>query len=188
MESGAKIMNASGQVIENGIIKEKPLIIGDLTPSSSAPAQEKVQIQPVVQEQPVAQSVKSGPDINQINGDLSQLVNVGKIQEEVKLFGFNIKMVTLSAEENTDILEKTVLLEDDTARFNELKYAILAKAIKSVNGMTLEQLYAGPEVSNKARAVIGKWQQLFINMLFDKYNGMVERSEEALKNGDLLKN
>ena len=69
-----------------------------------------------------------------------------------------------------------------------MRYEILAKAIKSVNGITLEKLYDGPPTDNKARAVISEWQQLFVNMLFDRYNIMVERSEEVLKEGDALKN
>ena len=107
MEPGAKITNASAQVGESGIVREKPLVIDDS--SASSPAQTSTT---TAQDSATETIVQSDP--KQVTADLSQLVNLGRIVEEVNMCGFNIKMSTLSAQENTKILERTAQFADET--------------------------------------------------------------------------
>jgi len=157
------------------------------TPSLQLPNQDPPAI--VVPPQP--------QQIEQLQSDLSLLVFAGRIEEEVVVSGFKFKMTTLTSGEQEDFLAALALVttKDDLVKLGQLRLQILARSIRTVNGVPLEQLYQGVGATNsidKKIAFLKSTQMSLVLKLFDIYQGMLERSEKVFiaveKEGDLLKN
>lgn len=144
-------------------------------------------------EQPVPQSVlnpnlaqpapPAAPTSSQpIQADLSQLVTKGRIEEEVNLGGFVFRLSTLTSKENAEALDSMTNVNSEIVRMTKLTIAILARAIVTVNGTPLENLYQGQQTLTREQAreeVVGSWQQGLVGELFNHYSDMMERSGAA---------
>jgi len=146
--------------------------------------------QPAVQ-QPVQSTVQQ-PQKPQVLGDLSQLVNVGKIVREVVVSNYKFTMHTLTSEEHSEALASVSYIIDQIAKLDAIRTAVLARAIDLVNGVPLENLYQGSEEgltkNQKKEKVVGSWQQVFTQAIFDEYDKMVQESIDVTKNEENLKN
>lgn len=146
--------------------------------------------QPPISQQPI-QAPKQEQEKPAITGDLSQLVNVGRIEKSFIISGYKLVLHTLNNTENSNVLASVSSIADEAMKFNALRTSILARVIETVNGVPLENLYSG-EVLNltagqKKEKIINTWQQTFTSVIFDKYTEMIEESAQAA-NGSELKN
>ena len=122
--------------------------------------------------------------------DLSALVNAGRIEDTVHVFSYAIRMHTLRADENTEALAAVGHM-GDTAGANALMVQVLSRAIDTVNGVALENIYQGNQQSRIAKRVelVAAFQQTFLTRLWEQYVSLMDRStsiaeeaEEPLKN------
>jgi|GEM_PF-6319221 len=122
--------------------------------------------------------------------DLSALVNAGRIEDTVEVFGYQIRMHTLRADENTEALAAVAHM-GDTAGANALMVQVLSRAVDTINGVPLEDIYSGNQQSRVAKRVelVSAFQQTFLTRLWDRYTALMDRStalaeesEEPLKN------
>ena len=128
---------------------------------------------------------------NSVLSDLSQLINVGRIEKEVMVQGYKFVIHTLSNTENDKVFESVATINDELKRLGMLRLSILAVAIKTVNDVPIESLYQGSEqlsIHQKREYVIGAWQQMFTQAIFDEYDKIVDESSKMLGQGEELKN
>ena len=161
------------------------------TPAVEVPAVEIPQPQPQLVVQP-----------QQLQSDLSLLTTAGRIEEDIIVGGFKFKLASLTSGEQDDVVAAISLVSgDDLVKLGQLRLQILARAIRLVNGVSLENLYQGPDkhpegspikATEKRLAVLKSWQLAFTVKLFDEYGKILERSEKvfqsAAEDGELLKN
>lgn len=124
-------------------------------------------------------------------GDLEQLVFLGRVEDSKSINGFQFDMQTLTGREQNDVWLSVSFLNNDT-KFFLIKVAFLARAIKAVNGRTLEVLYKGKdwrELSKEQKSVkvVEAWQQPLIDGLYDFYSELVERSRKAINPEEVKK-
>jgi len=122
--------------------------------------------------------------------DLSALVNAGRIEDTVTVFDYQIRMHTLRADENTEALSAVGHM-GDTAGANALMIQVLSRAMDTINGIPLEDIYQGNQQSRIAKRVelVSAFQQTFLTRLWEQYTNLMDRStaiaeeaEEPLKN------
>jgi len=149
--------------------------------------------------EPDQNALRTSPPVNpqQLQSDLSLLATAGKVVDETIVGGFKFKMHTLTTIENNEAIAAASFANDQLLKINQIQLSILARAIDSVNGVPLENLYANPTGEKLSRvqrreAVVGSWQQSLTTELFNFYDGMLQRSNAAFRavteQGDLLKN
>jgi hypothetical protein len=169
-----------------------------VTVSASTPAVEVPAVE-IPQPQPQPQLVVQP---QQLQSDLSLLTTAGRIEEDVIVGGFKFKLASLTSGEQDDVVAAISLVSgDDLVKLGQLRLQILAHAIRLVNGVSLENLYRGPDkhpegspikTIEKRLAVLKSWQLAFTVKLFDEYGKILERSEKvfqsAAEDGELLKN
>lgn len=111
---------------------------------------------------------------------LEDLIFVGKIEETFDLYGKSWTMTTLSSREQ---VEATAATEgyDNLSRINALKIEILARSIKKIQNVELNDV-------RETLEFISKLQMPVINALFVKYEELQKKQEEALKDIEELKN
>jgi hypothetical protein len=135
--------------------------------------------------------------IEQLQSDLSLLALAGRIEEEVVVGGFKFKMSTLTSGEQQEVLiaSNVGVVGDEIVKLGQLRAQILARVIRSVNGIPLEHLYQGTEVTSaidKKLQFLKSMQMSLLMKLFEIYSKMIERSEKVFEtvseSGDLLKN
>ena len=118
---------------------------------------------------------------------LKGLSKIGKISKEVELEGIKLSICTLNSEQE----EKVFIACSDlvgSAYFSRLKRETLKFAIKSVNGVSLNEYenLKDPEQSEKLKKetleklekILGTWDEEIITFLYHKWN---ELSKEAKK-------
>lgn len=150
-----------------------------------AQLQEPIETTPPIE--PESQVPQANPQPHQetptLQSDLSLLATTGRIEEETIVGGYKFKLRTLSVRENNEVLVSTgggVI--QNLAQLGHLRVAVLSRAIDTVNGVPLESLYKGTEDLDsiqKRQAIVDTWQLPMITRLFDAYNEMLQRSEEA---------
>lgn len=163
----------------------------------------QVPTEPLAVEVPRPQPVQIQPvQTQQLQADLSLLATTGRIEEEVVVGGFKFKLASLTSGEQDDVVSAVSLVSgDDLVKLGQLRLQILARAIRSVNGVPLENLYQGPDkhpegvsirAVEKRMVILRSWQLAFTVKLFDEYSKVLERSEKAFEvaseDGELLKN
>ena len=141
----------------------------------------------IPQNRPALAPVQSNSAKNVI--DLSQLLELGKIDEVVEAFGVGFQIHTLTAGENSELMHFIKGIEEDLSAAMQLRIATLAFAVTTVNEVPLEQLYIqqpgdAPDLSayDKKRWIISQWQQALTNHVFDKYSKLLEKSQKMVDN------
>ena len=137
----------------------------------------------------------SEPSSEQLQSDLSLLINTGQIREETVVGGFKFALRTLNTQENNEVLVAVGSVVDDLGKLGVLRIAVLARAIETANGVPLEGIPGGDTTLTGVRRrehLLGLFQLQMVVKLFDTYSEMLERSEAvfgiAVENEDLLKN
>jgi hypothetical protein len=131
-----------------------------------------------------------------LQSDLSLLALAGRIEEEAVIGGFKFKITTLTSGEQDDVVAAvSTIAGDDLVKLGQLRLQLLARAIRTVNGVPLEHLYRGNEqIANiEKRILFLKSLQLALTIkLFDVYSNLLDRSEKVFEivsgKNDLLKN
>lgn len=108
------------------------------------------------------------------------LVFIGRIEKDVKVFGTTWTLSTLTAEEQVEATAATGELET-IARINALRVQFLARSIKKINGEAVID-------KNEGLEIIASLQYPVINGLYQKYEEIQKEQEEALQNIDEIKN
>lgn len=111
---------------------------------------------------------------------LEDLIFIGRIDKTFNVFG---KKWTLSTLTSSEQLEATSATDgfDTLSRVPALKIAILARSVKKVEDIELNDVKENSEF-------IGKLQMPLINELFSKYEELQREQDDALKNLDDIKN
>lgn len=124
--------------------------------------------------------------------DLKELLYEGFLTKEVKVRGFNMKIRTITGEEQTIAFDR-VRRYDDFARISQIRIEILTFAVEAVNGEPLEVLYKSPSdpalanadkditAIEKKRSVLKKLSHSVLNDIFAEYTII---SDEAQKTED----
>lgn len=131
-----------------------------------------------VQTHPTAKPVQADPI-----ADLNALLEIGKVTEEVEVNGFKFTIHTLTADESNAIMKAVRGIEDDVTLAMDFRIVTLAFAVSHVNGVELDKYYKGPDQGaspiDRKKWVVGQWQQMLTNILFEKYSELLTRSEKA---------
>jgi hypothetical protein len=110
----------------------------------------------------------------------NDLVFLGRIEKEVKLFGKKWTLSTLTAEQQVEATAATSDLEA-IARVNALKIQILSKSLKKINDIEFID-------EREALEVVSGLQLPVVNALFTEYESVQREQDEKLKDLDELKN
>lgn len=116
---------------------------------------------------------------NKINKALADLIFIGEIEEEVVLFNKTWKMRTLTSEEHLSATSATADY-DPISRIFAIKVEVLSRAIKSVDGEPFENRLEAAKTFRSMQAVI-------IDRLYQKYDEIQQKQENALNKFDDLK-
>ncbi|AEO93441.1 gp181 [Bacillus phage G] len=111
---------------------------------------------------------------------LEDLVFVGRIEESFKVYGNDFVLTTLTSSEQLSATAATDRY-DNLSRVNALKIEILARSMKKVGDIELNDL-------QETLDFVGTMQMPMINELFGKYEILQKKQEEALKDLNELKN
>jgi hypothetical protein len=111
---------------------------------------------------------------------LEDLVFIGHVDKTFKVFGKNWTMSTLTSSQQLDATAATDGY-DTLARVNALKIEILARALKKIEDVELNDLAEAVEF-------VSSLQMPLINTLFIKYEELQQEQDNALKDLDELKN
>ncbi|MDF2533961.1 MAG: hypothetical protein K0R18_118 [Bacillales bacterium] len=111
---------------------------------------------------------------------LEDLIFIGRIDKSFKVFGKNWTLSTLTSNEQLDATSSTDGY-DTLSRVNALKIEILARSVKKVEDIELNDVKENVEF-------IGSLQMPLINELFSKYEVLQKEQDDSLKNLDDIKN
>lgn len=150
---------------------------------------------------PGRQEQQAEEKVPMTKNDLYQLLELGRIEDELQIGEVVFRLRTLSAFEVSKITkefgdsvaelkntEDEATFVTDNSKYLELSSTILSYAIVSVNNMPLEQVVevkAGESVIELKKDIIKNFQWPVIYKLMDFYNKMVVRSESEF--GEELK-
>lgn len=116
--------------------------------------------------------------------DLRDLINLGRILDEKQLFGYTFALRTLDSEEITEVFAIIDGLPEasEVTRYNVMAIQVLARAIETVNGTRLENLYMNKEMEPLERRleIIKVWQQSLVNELFKFYGTLADRGQKLM--------
>jgi len=120
--------------------------------------------------------------------DLSDLINVGRIEREFIVNNYKFRMHTLNNEENEKAMQVISQHTEPIIKVSAIRTSLLALAIDKVNGVTLESLYVGSESNissfEKKKRIIDSWQQIFTQKIFEEYDKMMQESDKVTKNSE----
>lgn len=117
--------------------------------------------------------------------NIKDLALFGRIVEEVNLGGYLFKIKTLTSREQRDIVSKVMKLNGDE-RFLNMQIFVLAKAIDSVNGVPLEEIYDKDDnlsIEQKRFEVVSDLQSTLVDKLLKRYDKMVEKANKVIADG-----
>lgn len=111
--------------------------------------------------------------------DLVSLAQLGRIEKEVQIGTFSIKLHTLStAEQQKAMLSIPEQLKDEAIRSLQLQIAILSLATEHINNQKLDQ--------KSLYDLFSGLQPQVLSTIFDEYLLMIQEQEKVL--GELKKN
>jgi hypothetical protein len=125
------------------------------------------------------------------NGDLRQLIYLGRIQDKIEVGGYVFEMKTLDSSEQDEIWMGLSFLPGEN-KFLVIKKPILVRSITAINGRALETLYEGDdyrELTEQQRAtrVVNKWQNALVNKLYEFYEVLLDRSNKLINPEEVKK-
>lgn len=123
----------------------------------------------------------------ELRNNLRELIFLGRMQETIVFDGYEFAVTTLSNSE-TKALLVDLADYDIRERAMAIRPLALARAIASVNGVPLENLYVGQEelsVLEKRAKVVDNWQTTLVNALFEKYEELLKKSNDLFSSDTL---
>lgn len=122
--------------------------------------------------------------------DLRKLMFLGRVQDRKTIAGYSFEVRTLTSTEQDEVWLSLSFLNGDS-KVLMIKRPILVRAIVSVNGASLDELYSGKDYNaltplQRATSVVGELQQELVNELFEFYGELVDRSKKSIR-PDLIK-
>lgn len=193
--------HSSGPGTRARVVSENPAVQGSVDPRRLEAAKERAQqaareaqqaleaqqaqIQPQSVVQEAAPTTPPSPASNPVvRKDLSQLVYLGRLEEDFEVAGYTFKLRTLTEAESTEATAGAAHITDELTRFSQWRVQVLARAIVSVDGAPLEALYQGAEQTlsstDKKLNILKTWQPALVTSLFVHYCNMLERSDTAV--------
>ena len=177
-------------------MSDKKNIFGHAAVAKQAgmPSNERLaQMANILRDDPDAEisSVEEHDDAVMAHGDLEQLIYLGCVEDSKTISGFKFDLRTLTGKEQNDVWLSVSFLNNDT-KFFIIKVALLARAIMTINGRTVDVLYRGKdfrELSKEQRCikVVETWQQPLIDELYEFYTELLERSRKTIRPEDIKK-
>lgn len=125
---------------------------------------------------------------------IEEISLLGKKSATVNILGKKVTIETLDDDDMVNSYASTAVF-DTTTRAMAIKRTILARAIKSINGTTWNDLIKPEEKSSKnaitvAIDAIGKWQKTVVDVFYSKYLELEDQSTKELEKiqEEILKN
>jgi hypothetical protein len=135
----------------------------------------------VVQPQP---QVAKGPTRN----ILEELLFIGRATKSIDISGIKFEVSTLTQKESTALMKHLFNLTGDGADVFVMRSLTMSFALKSVNGVLLEDLETDEEFASaqdKKLAIIDKMQRSVVEKLHDEYLELSEESEKVVGEEEL---
>ena len=111
---------------------------------------------------------------------LESLISEGVVEETVHVAEKSWTMKTLQSGEHLDATSSTAQY-DTLSRIYALKMEILARAIKSVEGIKLDKI-------EESLDFIRQLQPVIVNKLYDEYEKLQTKQNEAFESVEEIKN
>ena len=122
-------------------------------------------------------------DAKVVNLDnLREVMLLGRLTEVVKVSGFSFELCTLSTREQKEIINKIMSMQTDN-KMLDIRPVTLAFSLKSINGVSLENLSENLELSDpveKRIDVILNMQTNLVDKLFKTYEKLLEESNRQI--------
>lgn len=122
-------------------------------------------------------------DAKVVNLDnLREVMLLGRLTEVVKVSGFSFELCTLSTREQKEIINKIMSMQTDN-KMLDIRPVTLAFSLKSINGVSLENLSENLELSDpveKKIDVILNMQTNLVDKLFKTYEKLLEESNRQI--------
>jgi len=129
-----------------------------------------------------------------MSNPIEDIEKIGRISTSVTILGRKVEMETLDDDSYCIALSSTAVF-DTTTRGQAIKRAILARAIKSINGTRWNDLIKPEEKDSKNALVValerlGKWQKTVIDVFYLEYSKLESASSKELDDlqDQILKN
>lgn len=126
-------------------------------------------------------------DAKPVPSELRDLVLFGLVIEDVVFGGYTFNISTLSNRQQKRLVRRLMTLDSEDRVMN-VKPLTLSQAIRSVNGVPLEDLYDGEEglsVDDQKVEVISDFQSNLVDKLFDSYEELMKKSNTFFESGEL---
>ena len=105
--------------------------------------------------------------------DLKALIQLGRVEKEVNIGSFKIKIHTLTvADQQKALLSISEEIKDDSAKLLQMQKAILVYATDSINGEVVEK--------DKLQEVYNELQPAVLSNLFSNYLELVDAQSKIL--------
>jgi len=118
---------------------------------------------------------------------LQEFVIMGRVAEELDVFGMKVKMRILNSGQRRDILEETGGL-DGVTRAHQIQILTLSRAIVSVNGKriqytpkTKDEPITIEKTVNQNKECLEQVQQPVLDYLYEKYAELVEHQTQKIE-------
>jgi len=121
---------------------------------------------------------------------LKSIVLTGKAESIIDVAGHQISLSTLSAKDRRTFVS-LIMSIPESEKILALKTYTLSVAIKSIGGKTLEELYdeefgeSNLNINEKRVEFLENMSASFIDVIYDKYNDLVEESNNELSSSRL---
>ena len=128
---------------------------------------------------------RSSAKINKSKKDLlNDLIFLGKLTKVVKLKGYDVKIKTLSNEDQSDILKILFQVSDDQ-KVQYLKLITLSKCIEEINNIEFNSYFEDSEdlVSDKID-FLSKMQASIVDKLFSEYKELYDEADITIEAQD----
>lgn len=116
-----------------------------------------------------------------MNKNLEDLIFLGRVEEEVTLYGKKWMLRVLDSNEQLIATNESSKYNDTLARVFALKIEILGRSLSSVDGENINDIVEGIEL-------IKKLQPIVTNNLFNEYEKLQKKQEDLLKDPEEIKN
>jgi uncharacterized coiled-coil DUF342 family protein len=100
-----------------------------------------------------------------LDNELLELVSLGKLEREITLGGFKIKISSLDGEEEHEVIKETSGITDTFERFDKMRRETLVRAIRTINGKSLSLEMKRELLSKLQTSVIAFLQQAYDEMM-----------------------
>lgn len=127
--------------------------------------------------------IEASPKPKQHFSSLKDLLVFGKVTETIDLNGISITLSTLTNKQQKNLVTRLMKLENEDRLLNAKTFT-LGEAVISINGINLEELCDSDldlSIEQKKVEVISEMQFTLVDLLYDKYEELVKKSNSCYK-------